>query len=410
MKNRIKYPLSLYVVWHPDFNEGKVIANNLYSIFCRDVEEPLSRGLGIPVYYRSASNDGIPIPIDPSKATRNAIVLLIDQNYFIDENFREYTKALVKLISKSIRIFPVQLCEQATEFRQGLNSIQFIRAYQGGLTTKEFKKSFGKSNFNLSNVKDFNLSMNKIRTELMHDCARLIMSFQPTWEDEEKDRKNSPVKLFLSHAKKDGLKTAKRFKEFVDAELKLDVFFDTIDIADGYEFEKQIEDNIKESAFVVFHTDEYSEREWCRIEVLIAKRNKCPIVVVHDIKSGEKRAFPYLGNAPTITIQKNKNESFFRIVNLTLYQVLNNLYQRELLESFHKNFHIDDTAFVTITSPPELFNYIDIYKKKEVSKQSLVILYPEPPLGAEELKVLNEIDKKIKFITPILLPTLIQTK
>jgi hypothetical protein len=30
-----------------------------------------------------------------------------------------------------------------------------------------------------------------------------------------------------------------------------------------------------------------------------------------------------------------------------------------------------------------------------------------PPLDAEELKILNEIDKDIKFITPINLPTLL---
>ena len=181
----------------------------------------------------------------------------------------------------------------------------------------------------------------------------------------------------------------------------------TRSIADGYEFEQQIEESIKKSALVVFHTDEYSAREWCRIEVLVAKRNKCSIVVVHDIKNGEKRAFPYLGNTPTITIQQEEKESFYEIVNLTLYQVLNNLFQLELLESFHKQFPIEGTEYVYITSPPELFNYIDIFKQKEKSENNLVILYPEPPLGAEELRILNEIDKEIKFITPILLPTLI---
>jgi hypothetical protein len=34
------------------------------------------------------------------------------------------------------------------------------------------------------------------------------------------------------------------------------------------------------------------------------------------------------------------------------------------------------------------------------------VLYPEPPLGSEELKILNEIDEDIKFITPINLPTI----
>lgn len=374
----------------PNSQRGKKIANNLYSIFCRDIEQPLSRGLGIPVYYRSVSFDKTPIPIDTNDANRNAIVLLIDQKYFNDENFRTYTEELNKLVGEHTRIYAVALCEQAYEIGCSLSSLQFIKAYQADLNVKE----------------NFDFSMKKIKTELLHDCARLLMNFQPTWMDKAEDKANSPVQLFLSHAKKDGLETTKRFKAFVDAELKLEVFFDTVDIADGYEFEQQIEESIKNSALVVFHTDEYSAREWCRIEVLVAKRNKCSIVVVHDIKNGEKRAFPYLGNTPTITIQQDEKESFYEIVNLTLYQVLNNLFQLELLESFHKQFPIEGTEYVSITSPPELFNYIDIYKKKEESKNKLIILYPEPPLGAEELRILNEIDKEIKFVTPILLPTL----
>ena len=406
MKNRLKYPLSLFVVWHPKFTEGKIIANNLYSIFCRNIKEPLSRGLGIPVYYRSASFDKVPIQIDSTNAIRNAIVLLIDQKYFNDESFREYTESLVKLVDKNTRIYSIALCEQACEIRCGIKPYQFIRLYKGGLTNEEYQSLSKKDDFDLSNVADFNLAMKKIKTELLHDCARLLMNFQPTWKNCRGDNIPPPVNLFLSHAKKDGSEATKKFKTFVDNELKLKVFFDTVDIADGYEFEQQIEEHIKNSALVVFHTDEYSAREWCRIEVLIAKRNKCSIVVVHDIKNGEKRAFPYMGNTPTITMKQNEKENFNEIVNLTLYQVLNNLFQLELLESFHKLFPIEDTEFISITSPPELFNYIDIFKKKKESKHNLVILYPEPPLGAEELKILNEIDKNIKFITPILLPTL----
>lgn len=216
----------------------------------------------------------------------------------------------------------------------------------------------------------------------------------------------SPVKLFLSHAKKDGEETTKKFKLFVESETKLDIFFDTVDIADGYEFEKQIEDNIENAALVVFHTDEYSSREWCRVEVLVAKRNKCSIVVVHDIKDGEKRAFPYMGNTPTITLKEEESSSFMEILTLTLFQVVNNLYQRELLKSFEAEFKNDQAEFVTITSPPELFNYVDLHKMKLTEKRKLIVLYPEPPLGAEELRILNDIDKDIRFVTPIYLPTL----
>ncbi|GAP44251.1 protein containing TIR domain [Lentimicrobium saccharophilum] len=386
MKNRLKYPLSLFVVWHPAFAVGKQIANDLYSTFCRNIEEPLSRGLGVQVYYRSASL----IPIDKNIANRNAIILLVDENFMTDGGFQEYTKQLVGLMDDNTRIYPIALCKQATGIGCGLDSIQFIRHHDGFINIQdEYKKE-----------------IKKIKSELLHDCARLLMNFQPVWMDKKGSKIPSPVKLFLSHAKKDGEKTAKKFKVFVESETKLDIFFDTVDIADGYEFEKQIGANIENAALVVFHTDEYSSREWCRIEVLVAKRYKCSIVVVHDIKDGEKRAFPYMGNTPTITLKQEENSSFNEILTLTLYQVVNNLYQRELLKSFEEKFKDDKAEFVTITSPPELFNYIDLYKKKRTVNKKLIVLYPEPPLGAEELRILNDIDKDIKFITPIYLPTL----
>lgn len=386
MKERLKYPLSLFVVWHPSFVEGKTIANDLYSIFCRDIEEPLSRGLGIQVYYRNVSL----IPIEKNIASRNAIILLIDETYMVDSAFQEYTKHLVGLTNDNTRVYPIALCKQATGIGCGLDSIQFIRYQDGFINIRE----------------EFEKGIKKIKYELLHDCARLLMNFQPVWMDKKGSKIPSPVKLFLSHAKKDGEETTKKFKVFVESETKLDVFFDTVDIADGYEFEKQIEANIENAALVVFHTDEYSSREWCRIEVLVAKRNKCSIVVVHDIKNGEKRAFPYMGNTPTITLKQEENSSFTEILTLTLYQVVNNLYQRELLKSFEEKFKDDKAEFVTITSPPELFNYIDLYKMKLTEKRKLIVLYPEPPLGAEELRILNDLDKDIKFITPIYLPTL----
>lgn len=386
MKERLKYPLSLFVVWHPSFVEGNTIAKDLYSTFCRDIEEPLSRGLGIQVYYRSVSL----IPIDKNLATRIAIILLIDENYMADSVFQEYTKHLVRMMDDNTRVYPIALCKQATGIGCGLKSIQFIR-YQDGF---------------INIIEEYDRGLKKIKSELLHDCARLLMNFQPVWMDKKGTKIPSPVKLFLSHAKKDGEETTKKFKVFVESETKLDVFFDTVDIADGYEFEKQIEANIENAALVVFHTDEYSSREWCRIEVLVAKRNKCSIVVVHDIKNGEKRAFPYMGNTPTITLNQDENSSNAEILTLTLFQVVNNLYQRELLKSFEEKFKHDKADFVTITSPPELFNYIDLYKMKLTQKKNLIVLYPEPPLGAEELRILNDLDKDIKFITPIYLPTL----
>ena len=142
-----------------------------------------------------------------------------------------------------------------------------------------------------------------------------------------------------------------------------------------------------------------------RIKLSDELKNNLALYDEYDIKDGEKRAFPYMGNTPTITLKEEESSSFMEILTLTLYQVVNNLYQRELLKSFEAKFRNDQAEFVTITSPPELFNYIDLYKMKLTEKKKLIVLYPEPPLGAEELRILNDIDKDIKFVTPIYLPT-----
>lgn len=390
--NNIKYPLNIYVVWHPNFEAGKKIAEELYSTFCRDYQNPLSRGINIPVYFRYAKlDDNKPIEIDLSNAEKNAIVLLIDEEYILDEDYRSYTEDLSKKIDDDNRIFPISLCNKAYSIGCGLSTLQFTDG------TKFFEKDL-----NLKNKKDLEKSIKKIKTELLHDCSRLILNFHPKQKDKEQHRIGSPVKLFLSHAKKDGENTTIKFKQFIEKNLKLDVFFDTVDIANGYDFAEQFEQEIKHSALVVFHTDEYSNREWCRREILIAKKHKSPIVVVHNILDGEKRAFPYLGNMPTTVIGKKEIIGFYKIVNLTLYQVLNNLYQNRLLEWYSNIGTNGHNEIKVITSPPELFNFLDIKKYKEnLGSKKLIILYPDPPLGLEELYILNEFDEDVEFTTPI---------
>ena len=75
----MKYPLNIHVIWHEDSQISKKIATELYNTCSRDYKNPLSRGLGIPVYYRCKKlNDGSLLPIDLNNAEKNAIIVLID--------------------------------------------------------------------------------------------------------------------------------------------------------------------------------------------------------------------------------------------------------------------------------------------------------------------------------------------
>ena len=386
----MKYPLNIYIVWHADSQISGNIAKELYNSFCRDYEKPLSRGLGIPVYFRFKKLENEkPIGIDFNNAEKNAVILLIDEEYFLDDSFTEYTTEITSKMDNNNRVYPISLFEKAHTIGCGLSNIQFT-----------IGTIFLEKVLNLQIKEDLDKCIKKIKSEVLHDFARLLLDFHPIYKDKEKDRIGSPVKLFLCHAKHDGEITTIKFKKFIEQNLKLDVFFDTVDIANGYDFAKQFEEAILNSALVVFHTDEYSNREWCRREVLIAKRYKSPIVVAHKIKEGENRAFPYLGNMPTTVLNDEDEIEFYKIVYLTLYQVVNNLYQHRLLLQF-KNLKNAGNTMEVITSPPELFNFIDIKRYQKEIGGKLTILYPDPPIGIEELSILNEVDPDVFFVTPI---------
>jgi hypothetical protein len=128
---------------------------------------------------------------------------------------------------------------------------------------------------------------------------------------------------------------------------------------------------------------------------------------VHNITNGEKRSFPYLGNVPTI---KFVEDNFDEIIDLALYQVLINIFHNSNLKKIIELYIPNNFNAVELSSPPELFNLLDILaiKKEKKKGKDFIVLYPDPPLGDNELKVLDDMKNNIKFLTPIQLSTLIK--
>lgn len=389
MTRVFKSPLSIYVVWHPNFKEGDIYADLIYKSFCRDSSIPLARGLGIPVFFRNYTDEEkhiLEIPV--SNSDKNCIFALIDDNLFNDPIWVNYLKGLVNLCNNDTRIFPLSFSQYSYYIDEiNLGKLQFIKL-----------EHINSSNDDLR-IKE---RWQAMHTRLLHDCIRLMYNFPSVADSDSTHGVPSPAKLFISHAKCDGANIALDFRDYLRSETKLSSFFDVNDIADGYNFEKQIIECAANSALVIFQTDEYSDREWCRIEVISAKRHLSPLLVVNCIKKGEKRSFPYMGNCPTIRFNDN---NFAEIINLILTQILHNEYQKKLMPKYLQLYDIQEHEVITLASPPELFNFIDIYNMAEKSPdKNIMVLYPEPPLGLEELSLLNEFDERIAFCTPITLP------
>ncbi|MFM7021338.1 MAG: toll/interleukin-1 receptor domain-containing protein [Flavobacteriales bacterium] len=390
-----KTPLSVFIVWHPDYLEGQQMADFLYSILCRDSSKPLIRSMGIPVYFRSAKaeNKNQPIAIDFAESEFTAVIALVSDEFVVDKEYGNYLNKVFdecNSLSDKRRVYPIAISKNAFNVSAKFSPINFIRLV--------------KTNSNDCNADTKGNIFSQVKSPVLHELCRLLMNMKKATDETDSLAISPPIKLFISHSKHDESKLyAAKFRDYINSQTQLKTFFDTNDIAYGSNFGDEIKKAAHESALVVFQSDSYADREWCRIEVLEAKSAGCPIVIVNAVENGEKRAFPYLGNYPSIRFKSN----FLNIIDLTLEQVLFNLYTKLFIDSLTNLYGIK--ADRILSTSPELFNFIQLKAQGLSEGENFgLVVYPDPPLGSEEMEILNKLDSNFHFITPLTLPSIIK--
>ena len=88
--------------------------------------------------------------------------------------------------------------------------------------------------------------------------------------------------------------------EMVERQCQLADVLGHPNIPPGVPFDLVIDHEVGSSVMVAIHTDSYSSREWCRREVIRAKRLNVPMLTVDCLKEGDECIFPYLGNVPSV--------------------------------------------------------------------------------------------------------------
>lgn len=377
--------LMIYVVWHPAFARGQELAESLYAHFSRDPGRTNARGLGIPVFFRSEadSKGKAPPPIAVDAARHTAIIVLVDAEMVVAEGWDHYVEELWKQAGAAPerhRLFPVAFDNNAYQLSPEIGAVNFIRMQD---RSPEAGPGF---------------LLNRLTNEL----GRLLTQ-RPTLATLE--AKDSPgagppkMRLFISHAKLDGEKTAIVLRDYIHENLALDTFFDAIDIAAGFSFEAEINAGIDTAAFAVVHTDAYASRVWCQHEVIRAKRHGRPVVVIHAIEEGEARSFPYIGNVPTIRWRAEEPARLQAVVGLMLREVLRTEYFQQHFEDLKKLFRVPE-AVRALPRAPELLTCLAL---RAESKKVPYFVYPDPPLAKQELDLLTELDPNLRLTTPTLL-------
>ncbi|PCI21555.1 MAG: hypothetical protein COB67_14015 [SAR324 cluster bacterium] len=369
------YPLNIYILWHPDNYQGLSYAKTIFSTFSREVQHPLQRGIGIPTYFISNPENLIKT-INWEESEQTCILFFMDEHMTIDDASQKWEQEVLKVhdyCSKNRQttlFYPIATNKNASQFSTKLNLNNRLNLYDFEEEEKE--------------------------DELLLQIAfKLSTRLYPLQTNE----RELPVTVFVSHARQDGSTLALMVKDAID-QLKfgLQPFIDVVDIGKGENFETEITASITESIFLILDTDEYSSREWCIKEVLYAKNNNRPIIHVNAVKYGTKRIFPYLGNVPSIKLKitETGNSNVRAIIATVLLETLRYKYHQHLNQE--TILFLDKKQAVSsehLALPPELLTLSKGDKKQ-------LIIYPDPPLGNEELSILRAQKPNTEFVTPML--------
>jgi len=223
--------------------------------------------------------------------------------------------------------------------------------------------------------------------ELAYDFARMLRQHlqvlrQPDGDQPERGQYLEKIQTFLSHTKRDGhgKEVAEALRCWLHENSALSSFLDIYDIPGGLPFSDVIDHHIGKSVFLAIHTDHYSSSEWCRREVIEAKRRGVPMIVVDCLHAGDERAFPYLGNVPVVRMNSLAKDRLPEIVGRLLDEVLVNLLWSCRVEAIPER--PTDTVFMH--RPPEFVSLATLATNQDMQG---AVVYPDPPLDKEEMRL-----------------------
>lgn len=400
--------LEVYVVWHPDDKAGCPIADEFIQHFRGTAFTGLIGG-AVEVFIRSEGWVGpgsaprpIPTPCAPpangiEQAQFTAIVPLIGNEMAAavqdGSPWREYVQSIATAQEKTpkrVCVFPYVIDKGAMD---GTVLSKILGRYQCIAGTPP-KVPHGTDEW--LRCRDLSQGL----AQFLSGTTRLT--------------------AFISHTKHrasteggdvEALVTLVRS---VIAETRLREFFDASDLQPGTDWSKELQNNAATSALLALRTDLYPTREWCQKEVLIAKRNGMPVIILDGVGFAEERGSFLMDHVPRIPIRFEgvewKRRDVYRALNLLVDECL----KRALWTWQHKlakdRYELEVSWWAPhAPEPVTLAHWLESAKENDALPKDgakLRILHPDPPLGPDEKAVLEQIlsfggfEGKLDVMTP----------
>lgn len=375
--------LEVYVVWHPDDEEGAQIAAWLLEHFRGAPYSGLVGG-AVEVYTRSEpwqpDSDAprplpcqVPLPYQLPHAQVTAIVPVlgvrlaraVEQDSSDWRGYLENIHAAAGSGQELVGVFPVRP--------------------QGTVGSG----SFGEIGSRQALHKASSEQPAVLCRELSQAVAQLVG-----------DPFGERLRIFISHTKRHRVEEE---PDYVDelvgrvrttiADTHLQAYFDAADLQPGADWEEELQSQASSSALLAVRTDLYASREWCQREFLVAKRAGMPIVTLNGVCRAEERGSFLMDHVPAVGYrqvdenlrQASIEEALNLLVDAALTRALWGL-QRDMLEELG----IDWTP-LHAPEPITVLPWLLENRERAADEGPLLIMHPDPPLGPEESKALSEL-------------------
>lgn len=366
-------PLQVHVIWHPDSDaECRPLAEKIYLTFNRDTYQPLLPGIGIPVFFRHVGRlterkNAAPGAIAMPDTEFDLRIALLTPSFVLDTIWQTY----------------LQDCARQIRDKPGAGAL-IIFGLAPGMADGDAKVV----QLDQAGNRAIELLLQHV---LLQSCR--LLAHRPRTSN-TKQRGAAPMKLFLSHTKRDsiGLQTAQALKKYLD-NVAVDRFFDEVSIQPGDDISEELIAEIKDSALVAIRTDGYVASPWCRKELVLAKRDRRPMVIVDALMGTEARSSPFLSNLPSIRVNPNDltENVLDRVTNFIGLEVLRFLHADRQLALLRDQGSFPADA-VLLARPPEardLVMGLHDAPGDQPSKFVRIFAHPDPVLAAEEAEDLS---------------------
>ena len=214
---------------------------------------------------------------------------------------------------------------------------------------------------------------------ILHECRVLLAA---ALSASSPDRAGC-LRLFISHAKIDGLPLAHALKRQIEALQWLQDFYDVDDLPIGRDWQVELEKGVGSSLIVMLRSEAYDGRYWCQQEVLWADEYASPAVLV-DARTGLTHPAGVLPfeRVPTVRIPDG---NLLRILFLALREGLRFLYFNRRVEEMKKCGELPSPVELRVFCfPPSMPALLRACRSLETSKEPKttprLILYPDPVL------------------------------